>query len=818
MKQTATIYIITLTFFISASAEAATLLVRQDGCGDATTINEALEMLDYNDGEPDIVWIGPGTYDEQLTLKGNAGVDSVPFPRIAQLTQDLLEQCYESHPDPLTLVGADPADPPRIILEEVSPHFYGFYPEELGDNYAPSVLLGGNDISIHGIHFTLPANHVGFLGQGTNLLFEDCGFEEPNRNHPFFIIEGNSDLSTTVNPVIAADNVIRFERCSCPKIYSDSFLEADRFISELIVRKCIAEGDGRSSLFVLRNVEHLRVEDCFFTDFYHIATIQGESEKVVFNRNMCPDGINSALDLFNAPMETIVTNNIITRYSKPIEADFDSPATPGRTLSVVNNTFQEYFHTGIEIEGNDPGTVILANNIFSGDGGSTAINLASVPSASASLYSNLYFNNQSDLVDAFEIHAEVGKVTGDPMFNLLLLPPPPTPGAIRDVGFTPVPDSLVVDAGDMVAYNRVESEVGNFDVDRIGSRRDGSGIDIGAQEYNDPINPGPDPVPQPGVPGFKGLVGFGPAPTIQCTFTFTPTPTQTPTATPTFSPSHTVAPTETPTPTNPAPSEPLVGIEPEAPFTFDDLICNATGSIDPDGGNVTYSYKWFRNGIDLTIENETDFSGPTVPSEETTRDEVWRCQVTVEDDEGQKETAAAQVTIQNSLPTQPEIQVLPENPLPGEGRAVLLLTFSTDADDDAVVYQFQWFRLDAEGEWQLRPEVSGTLQPYSPGEAEISGLYTAGETWKVEVTPIEARALVKRAGSKGLMGLPAGPPAIEQWIVLPDFGSDGMIDSADILTLLELYRSEDAPFAPETYPDLILISTLGWQGKAEGVK
>ncbi|MCA9412276.1 MAG: hypothetical protein KC944_13760, partial [Candidatus Omnitrophica bacterium] len=67
-------------------SQARTLVVRQNGTGNATTINQALEMLDYDDGEADLILIGPGEYDEQLALKGNAGVDSQMFPNTFNLT------------------------------------------------------------------------------------------------------------------------------------------------------------------------------------------------------------------------------------------------------------------------------------------------------------------------------------------------------------------------------------------------------------------------------------------------------------------------------------------------------------------------------------------------------------------------------------------------------------------------------------------------------------------------------------------------------------------------------------------------------------
>lgn len=304
--------------------------------------------------------------------------------------------------------------------------------------------------------------------------------------------------------------------------------------------------------------------------------------------------------------------------------------------------------------------------------------------------------------------------------------------------------------------------------------------------------------------------------------TSTPTPTSTGSPTPTYTPTLIPTATATPLPTlsNDPPSPPTVKIQPESPYTFDDLICHATGSLDPEGEPVSYSFRWLKDGIDAGAvsidESETSF----VDRWHTRRDQTWKCIVTASDPGGRSSEGNDEVTIQNSLPTAPTIRILPDNPLPTDGMAVFITQFSTDADGDFIVYLFEWFRLDSSGEWQRRPEVSGNLSPFFPGEPEISGLYTAGETWKVEVTPLEARSLAKRLAAKGLPGIVTGEPARLQWVVLPDFGKDGKVDAGDLHILLERDRTEGAakgifPFdrAPLAR-DLIFISPLGWQGKA----
>ena len=79
---------------------------------------------------------------------------------------------------------------------------------------------------------------------------------------------------------------------------------------------------------------------------------------------------------------------------------------------------------------------------------------------------------------------------------------------------------------------------------------------------------------------------------------------------------------------NRAPSSPTVSITwtgtTVVPRELDDLTCSATGSIDPDGQTVTYSYEW-------TSDSGTIVSGATVSSSETLDSDLWTCTATASD-------------------------------------------------------------------------------------------------------------------------------------------------------------------------------------------
>ncbi|MCA9433800.1 MAG: FG-GAP repeat protein, partial [Candidatus Omnitrophica bacterium] len=123
------------------------------------------------------------------------------------------------------------------------------------------------------------------------------------------------------------------------------------------------------------------------------------------------------------------------------------------------------------------------------------------------------------------------------------------------------------------------------------------GLAISFQEFVCPPTPTPTltitptPTYSP-TPTFTNTATNTPTPTETPTFTQTPTstptssPTNTSTQTPTWTSTFTPTPTHSPTPTNGSPSAPIVSISPSNPDTLADLICNATGSVDPEGATV----------------------------------------------------------------------------------------------------------------------------------------------------------------------------------------------------------------------------------------
>ena len=243
------------------------------------------------------------------------------------------------------------------------------------------------------------------------------------------------------------------------------------------------------------------------------------------------------------------------------------------------------------------------------------------------------------------------------------------------------------------------------------------------------------------------------------------------------------------------PNTPTVEIVPANPKTADDLVCLATGSVGFEGRPIAYRYQWF-----LDEERQQDESDFTIWHEKTARGQLWECVVTPNDGEQDGRSASAEVIIENSLPSAPAIEIIPENPTPQEGLAVILNQLSVDDDGDDIVYLFEWYESPDGVNWTKRPEISGNLSPFFPGLPEISPLYRtfvqAGENWRVDVTPIEAFSVAKllKHNMDNKTEPVLGPTVSARIVILTNLVSHGIdgvperIDPADLALLIEVWH------------------------------
>jgi hypothetical protein len=194
---------------------------------------------------------------------------------------------------------------------------------------------------------------------------------------------------------------------------------------------------------------------------------------------------------------------------------------------------------------------------------------------------------------------------------------------------------------------------------------------------------------------------------------------------------------------------------------MDDLEC-VTEVLDFENyPGYDFSYRWFRNGVEMTepLEIASDVfesTGPVLSHEFTAKNETYFC-VARADAWGTggvvwAEAVTAPVTIHNSTPTAPVVEIRPPEPIPGEDLGINILTYSTDPDGDEVLYRIDWYESVDGGEtWLHKIELTGS--------AFISGIYLQeGDLWRAEVTPYE----VVPAKADSAVAVEEGEPGWDQ--------------------------------------------------------
>ncbi len=170
---------------------------------------------------------------------------------------------------------------------------------------------------------------------------------------------------------------------------------------------------------------------------------------------------------------------------------------------------------------------------------------------------------------------------------------------------------------------------------------------------------------------------------------------------------------------NSPPTAPVVSITPEDPGTTDDLTVQVdTASSDDDGDDITYSYAWYEGDV-LHPDLITD----TAPASRTAKDKVWKCLVTPNDGTADGDSGEDSVTVVNSPPTEPTVDVTPDSPDTDDDIVCTITGPSTDPDDgDVITYNYEWYE-------------KNTLQPELTSDTILSSLTESGQEWKCVVTP-----------------------------------------------------------------------------------
>ena len=176
---------------------------------------------------------------------------------------------------------------------------------------------------------------------------------------------------------------------------------------------------------------------------------------------------------------------------------------------------------------------------------------------------------------------------------------------------------------------------------------------------------------------------------------------------------------------NLAPSPPLsVSLTPQAPTSIQDILCSASGSTDPEGGAVYYTYTWKRNG------ELTQFSTQILAAENTGIGEQWNCEVRAVDNDGNlsEPTTPGTVTVVAPNPSAPTVSVVPAEPTRYD-ELTCEAADSVDPGGQEIAYTYIWsYREEgaALSDWQTPdPDIAGSTVSRSNLEN--------GQSWRCAV-------------------------------------------------------------------------------------
>ncbi len=168
-----------------------------------------------------------------------------------------------------------------------------------------------------------------------------------------------------------------------------------------------------------------------------------------------------------------------------------------------------------------------------------------------------------------------------------------------------------------------------------------------------------------------------------------------------------------------APSIDSVDVRPNVANAATPLTCEYTGFTDPQGEADESRYAWTVNGSPVSTSSSI--------STGYAKGDVVVCTVTPSDGSFDGAPLSDSVTIQNSPPTGPILEIDPEFPLAGLDDLVCSLqTRATDPDGDPVSYTFSWTVNGVPFFGALNEAESSTV-----AGAEFGGL----ETWECTATP-----------------------------------------------------------------------------------
>ncbi|MBM4393056.1 MAG: hypothetical protein FJ090_18175 [Deltaproteobacteria bacterium] len=204
---------------------------------------------------------------------------------------------------------------------------------------------------------------------------------------------------------------------------------------------------------------------------------------------------------------------------------------------------------------------------------------------------------------------------------------------------------------------------------------------------------------------------------------------------------------------NTPPSMSSASISPSTAYTDDTLTATPSGFADDDGDTAGYRYQWYLGGGAISGATSSTLAGTYF-----SKGDSVTVGVTPWDgiDVGTTVTSPS-LTISNSTPTAPGVDLTPTYPEDDDSLACSVATASSDADGDTITYAYSW-------------TVNGVASGLST--STVASSYTRnGETWVCSVTASDGTATSSPGSDSSLV-------------------SDYTAPSAPVLTTLSPYRNQ----------------------------
>ncbi|GAG84447.1 unnamed protein product, partial [marine sediment metagenome] len=143
---------------------------------------------------------------------------------------------------------------------------------------------------------------------------------------------------------------------------------------------------------------------------------------------------------------------------------------------------------------------------------------------------------------------------------------------------------------------------------------------------------------------------------------------------------------------NTPPSIDSVEITPDPAYSDDELAATPSGWNDPDGDAEGYHWQWQKKQDDQWQDIDGAITD-TLGSDNFVKGDQIRVLCTPWDGTEEGEAKTDQITISNTAPTQPTVDLAPDSPKTSDELTVSA-SGSQDADGDEVSYSYKWYKDD----------------------------------------------------------------------------------------------------------------------------